>query len=166
MYIKIIFNKKTFLDTGKKFVCNEEGCDYTTPYKQSLTRHIKTHTGEKPFTCNVEGCSYKSTTSSNLTRHNNETHMKGEKKFKCEVCKYETANSSHFNRHEKTHFKNDVLKEIFGDEKVSLLGLKEIVGDEKVSLLGIDEEFPKDLFESYTHFTPEKSKKRKAKKRR
>ncbi|XP_028967576.1 gastrula zinc finger protein XlCGF67.1 [Galendromus occidentalis] len=33
-----------------KFACDL--CEFTTDYKQSIVRHVKIHTGEKPFTCN------------------------------------------------------------------------------------------------------------------
>ncbi|XP_022706738.1 zinc finger protein 628-like [Varroa jacobsoni] len=34
---------------NQKFACDL--CDFTTDYKQSMSRHVKIHTGEKPFSC-------------------------------------------------------------------------------------------------------------------
>ncbi|OQR76343.1 zinc finger protein-like [Tropilaelaps mercedesae] len=36
-------------EPNQKFAC--EVCEFTTDYKQSMVRHVKIHTGEKPFIC-------------------------------------------------------------------------------------------------------------------
>ncbi|XP_059619834.1 zinc finger protein 845-like [Phlebotomus argentipes] len=47
----------------RKYVCDWESCDYSTPLTTSLRDHRRTHTGEKPFKCDfcdktfsVRGC--------------------------------------------------------------------------------------------------------------
>ena len=34
---------------NKKFKCQYDGCAYESKHKSNLTRHIRTHTGEKPY---------------------------------------------------------------------------------------------------------------------
>jgi KRAB domain-containing zinc finger protein len=73
-------------------------CEYRTARKTHLTRHMKTHTRE-PFVCTL--CDYRTITTSHLTRHM-KTHT-GEKLFSCTVCDYTTANKSHHRRHTRGH---------------------------------------------------------------
>ncbi|XP_029842262.4 zinc finger protein 782 [Ixodes scapularis] len=65
---------------GILFHC--EFCPYTSLYQIDVTRHERTHTGEKPFRCSV--CEMAFAQIGNLQTHMR-THT-GEKPFRCEVC--------------------------------------------------------------------------------
>ena len=74
-------------------------CEYATPDKCHLQRHIRCHTGYRPFSCNQ--CKYRCAENDNLKMHKR-THANREKSFTCEQCncKYLTKGSLTF--HVKT----------------------------------------------------------------
>ncbi len=54
------------------------------------------------FECNVDGCNYSSPWKSNLNRHLKGTHVIGLKWWKCDQCDKKYKNSSHLKRHHRS----------------------------------------------------------------
>jgi stress-induced morphogen len=98
-----------------EFYCST--CDYTSKHSFSLTKHVRTHTGERPFTCDI--CEKKFTQSSILRRH--ETTHTGEKPFKCDICQKNFARKSDLRNHKRIHtgekpYKCDICEKDFSDK--------------------------------------------------
>lgn len=84
--------------TGEKpYTCTE--CDYKTGYSEALKRHSRTHTGEKPYECGL--CDYKCKDGSSLKLHMNK-HT-GESSFSCDFCAYKTRIRTAYMKHMSTH---------------------------------------------------------------
>jgi len=83
--------------TRESFKC--PFCDYKSPRKGHVERHILIHSGEKPYSCSE--CSYKSHTKDAMTLHAR-VHS-GYKKFECGKCSYATNRKVYLERHLLLH---------------------------------------------------------------
>ena len=85
------------------YSCGYDGCTYFTFRKDAMTKHKRTHTGEKPYKCDFVGCSAAFSDSSSLTRHT--TIHTGEKPYKCDFvgCSAAFSNSCALTKHKRIH---------------------------------------------------------------
>ncbi|KFU99413.1 Transcription factor IIIA, partial [Tauraco erythrolophus] len=81
----------------RPYVCDYEGCGKGFTRDFHRTRHLLTHTGEKPFGCTADGCNQKFGTKSNLKKHIERKHENQQKQY---VCDFEGCNKS-FRKHQQ-----------------------------------------------------------------
>ncbi|ENN83247.1 hypothetical protein D910_04812 [Dendroctonus ponderosae] len=103
-----MFGSKAALQTHQRQAhLKEEGadpyrcniCSKTFAVPARLTRHYRTHTGEKPFRC--EFCDKSFSVKENLSVHRR-IHTK-ERPYKCEVCSRAFEHSGKLHRHMRIH---------------------------------------------------------------
>jgi len=93
----------------RPYKCEVEGCSSAFKTKDTLNRHITTHSNDRPYKCKVEGCSSAFKTKVNLNRHI-KIHNNN-RSYKCEVegCDYTTKIKNTLKKHIASHSSNDKL---------------------------------------------------------
>lgn len=74
-------------------------CPYKTHNSSHLTRHLLSHSDERPYACQY--CSYRCRQKAHLQAHIR-IHT-GEKPYKCSYCEYRACDSSNLRKHEAKH---------------------------------------------------------------
>lgn len=90
--------------TGEKpFKCTEKSCSKAFRQKSQLVHHLRTHTGDRPYQCDFDACHKKFKSSPELTRHKR-IHT-GERPFKCQFngCGKTFRTISALKNHESLH---------------------------------------------------------------
>uniref|UniRef100_A0A1B0DN75 C2H2-type domain-containing protein n=1 Tax=Phlebotomus papatasi TaxID=29031 RepID=A0A1B0DN75_PHLPP len=85
----------------RRFMCSQEGCQFTGRSAGEVKRHFGTHSTEKKHHCS--SCSYQGKTWESLKRHQKIHAKEIRKELKCPDCEYTTSNSSHMTRHSRIH---------------------------------------------------------------
>lgn len=91
----------------RPYGCPVETCSRRFSRSDELTRHMRTHTGQKPFQCRI--CMRNFSRSDHLTTHIR-THT-GEKPFACDTCGRRFARSDERRRHMKIHLREQAKRE-------------------------------------------------------
>jgi insecticidal toxin complex protein TccC len=88
---------------GKAYACTADGCDRVFAWRSSLSDHMHTHTGAKLYACTADGCSKAFAWKNNLADHMR-THT-GEKPYACTAkgCSKAFAHISTLHEHARTH---------------------------------------------------------------
>ena len=90
--------------SSKKHFCTLCPKSFVRPAE--LSRHVRTHTNERPFACPV--CKEKFKRNDHLKSHLSKHTQK--KEHKCQVCEYETNRRDTLKRHIKNKHKKEFLQ--------------------------------------------------------
>lgn len=74
-------------------------CDFRARYPSSLTRHMTTHSGDKPYSCSY--CDYSATQKEHLERHMR--RHTGERPYACPYCPYTSIQRISLQGHMRNH---------------------------------------------------------------
>ena len=81
-----------------RFVCVL--CKYSTNRKDNYTKHLRTHTKEKPFSCSI--CNKAFSDMSNMLNHKKQVH-EGTRRYQCTVCSQSFKRPGHLKQHMSRH---------------------------------------------------------------
>ncbi|XP_045582575.1 protein tramtrack, beta isoform isoform X6 [Procambarus clarkii] len=94
-----VFPSVSLANSGVSKIHQCHYCPYTTTFKCNLSRHERTHTGEKPYSC--PHCDFRCTQNCDLKKHIR-IHT-GEKPFACAHCPYRSSRSESLKSHMRIH---------------------------------------------------------------